>query len=89
MAREVDIRSVSRTAAGRLLRLSPNRLREHIRRGLPTKDRRIDLVVYGAWLNRDGSQEEMSSLCVRLLLTRASRSLICFSWSVENALNHL
>jgi len=53
MAKEVDIRSLSRTAAAKLLRLSPKRLREHIRQGLPTRDGRIDLVLYGAWLNRE------------------------------------
>ena len=53
MTKEVDIRSLSRTAAAKLLRLSPKRLREHIRRGLPAKGGRIDLVLYGAWLNRE------------------------------------
>jgi hypothetical protein len=52
---EVDIRSLSVTAAAKLLKLAPRTVRGHIRRGLPLVDKQIDLIVYGAWLNQ---QEE-------------------------------
>ena len=55
MGEEVDIRSLSVADAAKLLKLSPKAVREHIRRGLPLVDKRIDLIVYGAWLNQ---QEE-------------------------------
>jgi|GEM_PF-5824809 len=35
MSEELDIRSLSVTAAARLLKVSPGTIREHIRRGLP------------------------------------------------------
>jgi hypothetical protein len=55
MSEELDIRSLSVTAAAKLLKIRPTTIRAHIRRGLPLVDRRIDLIVYGAWLNQ---QEE-------------------------------
>ena len=52
MASEVDIRSLSVSAAAKLLGLPVKTVRAHIARGLPLrKDKRIDLVVYAAWLN--------------------------------------
>jgi len=32
--------------------VQPKTVRAHIRRGLPLVDKRIDLIVYGAWLNQ-------------------------------------
>ena len=55
MSEELDIRSLSVTAAAKLLKVAPKTIRAHIRRGLPLVDGRIDLIVYGAWLNQ---QEE-------------------------------
>ena len=52
MSEELDIRSLSVTAAAKLMKVSPKTIREHIRRGLPLVDKRIDLIVYGAWLNQ-------------------------------------
>ena len=52
MSEELDIRSLSLTAAAKLLKVAPKTVRAHIRRGLPLVDRRIDLIVYGAWLNQ-------------------------------------
>jgi hypothetical protein len=50
------------TAAAKLLKVAPKTVRAHIRRGLPMVDPasprlrqaggRIDLIVYGAWLNQ-------------------------------------
>ena len=53
MTHELDIRSLSVTAAAKLLKVAPKTIRAHIRRpGAPgLVDRRIDLIVYGAWLN--------------------------------------
>ena len=48
----IDIRSLSVTAAAKLLKVHPKTVRAHIRRGLPRVDKRIDLVVYGTWLNQ-------------------------------------
>ncbi|HQL54696.1 MAG TPA: hypothetical protein PLQ87_08305 [Phycisphaerae bacterium] len=55
MSDELDIRSLTVAAAAKLLRVAPKTIRAHIRRGLPLVDKRIDLIVYGAWLNQ---QEE-------------------------------
>jgi len=55
MADELDIRSLTVAAAAKLLKVTPQTIRAHIRRGLPLVDKRIDLIVYGAWLNQ---QEE-------------------------------
>ena len=66
MSDELDIRSLSVTAAAKLLKVQPKTVRAHIRRGLPLVDPaspeglrraggRIDLIVYGAWLNRASS----------------------------------
>ena len=52
MSKELDIRSLSVTAAAKLLKVTPATIRGHIRRGLPLVVGRIDLVVYGAWLNQ-------------------------------------
>ena len=51
MSEELDIRSLSVTAAAKLLKVQPKTIRAHIRHGLPLVDKRIDLIVYGAWLN--------------------------------------
>jgi hypothetical protein len=57
-----DIRALTVVAAAKLLKVAPKTIRAHIRRGLPLVDlpdrkagKRIDLIVYGAWLNQ---QEE-------------------------------
>ena len=55
MSEELDIRSLTVTAAAKLLKAQPKVVRAHIRRGLPLEDGKIDLIVYGAWLNQ---QEE-------------------------------
>ncbi len=55
LSEDLDIRSLSVTAAAKLLKVRPMTIRAHIRRGLPLADGRIDLIVYGAWLNQ---QEE-------------------------------
>ena len=55
MSEELDIRSLSVAEAAKLLKVAPKTIRAHIRRGLPLVDGRIDLIVYGAWLNQ---QEE-------------------------------
>jgi len=52
MSDEVDIRSLSVTAAAKLLKVAPKTIRAHIRRGLPLVGKRIDLILYGAWLNQ-------------------------------------
>ena len=52
MSEELDIRSLSVTDAAKVLKVQPKTIRAHIRRGLPLADGRIDLVVYGAWLNK-------------------------------------
>ena len=57
MSGEVDIRSLSVTATAKLLRLPAKVIRAHIARGLPVrKDKRIDLVVYAAWLNTEDTR---------------------------------
>lgn len=48
----LDIRSLTVAAAAKLLKIAPKTIRQHIRRGLPLVDKRIDLIVYGAWLNQ-------------------------------------
>ena len=58
MSGEVDIRSVSVKEAAKLLRLAAKVIRAHVRRGLPTKDGRMDLVVYAAWLNRQEQERK-------------------------------
>jgi len=55
MSDELDIRSLSVTAAAKLLKVSPKTVRAHIQRGLPLVGGKVDLIVYGAWLNQ---QEE-------------------------------
>ena len=58
MSGELDIRSLSVTAASKLLRMPAKAIRGHIARGLPVrKDKRIDLVVYAAWLNTEEAKE--------------------------------
>ena len=54
---KLDIRSLSVTATAKLLKVASKTVRAHIRRpGAPgLVDGRIDLIVYGAWLNQ---QEE-------------------------------
>ncbi len=58
MSEELDIRSLSVTAAAKLLKVQPKVVRAHIRRGLPLVDSRIDLIVYGAWLNQEAAKQE-------------------------------
>jgi len=60
MNEELDIRCLSVTAAAKLLKVAPKTVRAHIRRGLPLVDRRIDLIVYGAWLNQQEANADMS-----------------------------
>ena len=55
MSAELDIRSLSVADAARVLKVQPKTIRAQIRRGLPLVEGRIDLIVYGAWLNQ---QEE-------------------------------
>ena len=55
MNEELDIRSLSVSEAAKLLKVAPRTIRAQIRRGLPLVVKRIDLIVYGAWLNQ---QEE-------------------------------
>jgi len=52
MATELDIRALTVAAAAKLLKVAPKTIRAHIRRGLPLVEKRIDLIVYGAWLNQ-------------------------------------
>lgn len=61
MIDELDIRSLSVTAAAKLLKVSPKTVRGHIRRGLPLVDKRIDLIVYGAWLNQASLRSALAS----------------------------
>ena len=43
--------------AARLLSLTPEKVREHVARGLPTgAEGRINLVQYAAWLNKELSR---------------------------------
>lgn len=61
MTGEVDIRSLSVTAASKLLCLPAEAIRGHIARGLPLrKDKRIDMIVYAAWLNTVYGQPKSS-----------------------------
>jgi len=55
MSAELDIRSLSVADAAKVLKVQPKTIRAQIRRGLPLVEGRIDLIVYGAWLNQ---QEE-------------------------------
>jgi len=58
MADELDIRSLTVAAAAKLLKVAPKMIRAHIRRGLPLVDKRIDLIVYGAWLNQQEQKRQ-------------------------------
>ena len=58
MSEEMDIRSLPVTDAAKLLKVQPKTIRAHIRRGLPLADGRIDLIVYGAWLNQQEEHEK-------------------------------
>ena len=58
MSEELDIRALSVAAAAKLLKVSPQKIRDPIRRGLPLVDRRIDLIVYGAWLNQQEASRQ-------------------------------
>jgi len=55
LSAELDIRSLSVTAAAKLLKVQAKIIREQIHRGLPLVGGKVDLIVHGAWLNR---QEE-------------------------------
>jgi hypothetical protein len=52
VSEELDIRSMSVAEAAKLLKIHPKIVRAHTRRGLPLAGKRIDLIVYGAWLNQ-------------------------------------
>lgn len=54
----LDIRSLTVAAAAKLLKMAPKTVRAHIRRGLPLVDKRIDLIVYGAWLNQQEQKRQ-------------------------------
>jgi len=59
MSEQLDIRSLSVDEAAELLGLSADMVKTHITRSLPLrKDRRVDLVVYAAWLNTDQAKME-------------------------------
>jgi len=58
VSEELDIRSLSVTAAAKLLKVAPKTVREHIRRGLPLVDKRIDVIAYGAWLNQQEANRQ-------------------------------
>jgi len=58
MSDEVDIRSLSVTAAAKLLKVSSKTIREHVQRGLPIVGGKVDLIVYGAWLNQQEEQRK-------------------------------
>ena len=58
MIAEMDIRSLSVTAAAKLLKVASKTIRAHIRRGLPLVDGHIDLIVYGAWLNQQEEKQK-------------------------------
>ncbi len=58
MSEELDIRSLPVAEAAKLLRVLPKVVRAHIRRGLPLADGRIDLIVYGAWLNQQEEKQQ-------------------------------
>ena len=45
--------------AAKLLALPPEKIAEHVARGLPTSaDGRINLVQYAAWLNKEGARAD-------------------------------
>lgn len=57
MSGQVDIRSMSITAASKLLRVPAKSIHAHVARGLPLrKDGHVDLVVYAAWLNTEDAR---------------------------------
>ncbi len=56
MSEELNIRSLSVADAAKLQKVQPKTIRAHIRRGLPVVDKRIDLIVYGAWLNLEAEK---------------------------------
>lgn len=58
MSDELDIRSLTVAAAAKLLKVAPKTIRAHIRRGLPMVDKRIDLIVYGTWLNQQEQKRQ-------------------------------
>ena len=58
MSEELDIRSLSVADAAKLLKVAPKTIGAHIRRGLPLVGKRIDLIVYGAWLNQEEQKRQ-------------------------------
>jgi hypothetical protein len=56
MSEAPDIRSLSVADAAKLLKVQPKTVRAQIRRGLPLVGKRIDLIVYGAWLNLEAEK---------------------------------
>ena len=58
MGEELDIRSLSVVGAAKFLKVPAKAVRAHIRRGLPLVDKRIDLIVYGAWLNQQDQRRQ-------------------------------
>ena len=74
MGEELDIRSLSVADAAKLLKVPAKTVRAHIRRGLPLVDRRIDLIVYGAWLNQPSLRSGLASQEAEGDLSRRSRA---------------
>ena len=57
MSDEVDIRALTVTAAAKLLNVSAKIINAHVRRGLPLVNGKVDLIVYGAWLNQESENQ--------------------------------
>jgi hypothetical protein len=83
MSEELDIRSLSVPDAAKLLKVQPKTIRAQIRRGLPLVDpaspdglrragKRIDLIVYGAWLNQASLRSALASQDAEADLSRRS-----------------
>ena len=52
MKKKLNIRSLSIEDASKILQLPEDVIRGHILRGLPLPGGRVDLIIYGAWLNQ-------------------------------------
>ena len=57
MSDEVDIRALTVTAAAKLLNVPAKIINGHVRRGLPLVNGKVDLIVYGAWLNQESENQ--------------------------------
>ena len=73
MSEELDIRSLPVTDAAKLLKVAPKTIRAHIRRGLPRVGKRIDLIVYGAWLNQQAESAHTFATVIGLTLVSLVR----------------